>query len=184
MEDEVKVDSETSTGEETGETSNNAPELGSEVLAELQKKAEAYDAQKVRAEKAEKEVKILKGQRVPVETDSIDLIKLGKKLQDYSDEELDFVTEHAKSKSPVDVLKALENPFIQMGIKANREKVDKEKLNLKPSNRQSESDEPISLEQALAEAPNQAEREKLLAEHMGYTIGPKHRADRVSIGSK
>ncbi len=137
-------------------------------------------------EKSETEKRALEakmGQNQGGTTDSIDQIKLGKKLVDYSDDELDFVVSFAGSKSPEQVLKALENPYVQQGIKAQREKVEKERA-IKPSTRQLETDEEISLEQALAQAKTQDEKEKLLSEHMGYNIGNRPRSDKVYLGTQ
>ncbi len=155
MDTENQVLDETSEVEETIE-----PEVD---IEDLKKKASAYEDQKIRAEKAEKEKKALeaklaKGQ--PESADAIDLIKLGKKLQDYSDEELDFVTEHAKSKKPEDVLKALENPFVVSGIQAHREKVEKEK-GIKPSGTQTETDKPKSVKETI-ESKSMSEKEDYL----------------------
>jgi len=114
--------------------------------------------------------------------DSIDQIKLGKKLHDYSDEELDFVTDHAKSKKPEDILRVLEDPFVQAGIKAHREKLEKERLVLTPSSTQSESGKPKSLNERLASA-SLADKEQILRE-VGLYKDPKKRSDTVNIGQK
>jgi hypothetical protein len=112
--------------------------------------------------------------------DSIDQIKLGKKLHDYSDEELDFVTEAAGSKDPTKVLKTLENPYIQAGIKAIREKVEKENLTLKPNGTQPDFDRPQSLEERLENAKSDKEREEILGE-MGLYQEPRRRPDIVNV---
>lgn len=152
--------------QENGGISTNPPEISSEELVELRKKAEAYEAQKIRAEKAE--AKLKEKPKPDNGTDSIDQIKLGKKLVDYSDDELDFVVGFAGSKKPEEVLKALENPYVQQGIQAQRAKVEKERLSLKPSSKQSDSDAPVSLEEALATS-NDKEREEILKTTLGYT---------------
>ena len=56
----------------------------------------------------------------------LDLIKLGKKLEKYSDEELDFITEHAKSENPEDIEQAIEKEYVQLAIEAKRKKVANE----------------------------------------------------------
>lgn len=111
---------------------------------------------------------------------TIDQIKLGKKLVDYSDEELDFVVEHAKSKKPEDVLKALENPFIQAGIQAQREKSEKEKLTLKPNGTQPDFERPMSLEERLENARTDKEKQEIL-EEFGLYQEPKRRPDAFNI---
>ncbi len=185
MEEEKMVEEQSS---ETGETLEateqvETPETQPGVdVEELKKKAELAENYRIRAEKAEKALKH-KPQEISKEgVDSIDLIKLGKKLQDYSDDELDFVTEFAKSKKPEDVLRALENPFVQKGISAYREQLEKERLSLKPSSTQSESEQPKSLIERLKTA-SLAEKEKLLKE-AGLYKEYRPRADRVNIGPK
>jgi len=179
MEEEEKVEPETLEGQENGENSQKTPELSVEELAELRKKAEAYEAQKIRAEKAEKEAKLAREQKVPVqETNSIDQIKLGKKLVDYSDEELDFVVEHAKSKKPEDVLEALKNPYVVAGIEAQRMKVEKEKT-LKPSGGSPEVEAKKTVKEILATGTD-AEKEKVLLE-LGMMKNPRPRADRQPV---
>lgn len=178
MEEEEKVEGETleAQGEE------EAPETPQEDLEELRKKAELAENYKIRAEKAEKALKKpVQSVSQQSQVDSIDMIKLGKKLKDYSDEELDFVTEFAKSKNPEEILKALENPFVQSGISAYREKVEKEKLTLTPTGTQSESDKPMSLTEKLSKAGSVAEKEKILKEFNLYKEF-RPRSDRTNIG--
>jgi len=117
---------------------------------------------------------------VPKAIDSVDLIKLGKKLQDYSDDELDFVTEYANSKDPEKILSALENPFVQQGIAASREKLEKERLAAKPSSTQPEADIPRSLAEKLNNAGSIEEKEKILTE-LGLYESPKRNPNRVVI---
>lgn len=170
----VQVEEETPEQEETTEEEQQ-PQDENVVLSKadfnkLNRKAIAYEANKKNP--------IIR-QDNPV--DSVDLIKLGKKLQDYSDVELDFVTEFAKSKKPEDILKALENPFIQQGIKSQREKVEKENLTLKPSSTQSESERPKTLHERLSNA-SMEEKEKILIEMGGYK-SPRPRGERTNIGA-
>lgn len=161
------------TTEETVETPEETPEEETVTLKKsdynkLNHKAIAYDTIK----------------KSPIKTsnpDSIDLIKLGKKLQDYSDEELDFVTEFAKSKKPEDILKALDNQFVKQGIISFREKVEKEKLTLKPSSTQSESDRPKTLHERLTNASIE-EKEKILME-IGAYKSPRPKGERQNIGA-
>jgi hypothetical protein len=111
--------------------------------------------------------------------DSVALIKLGKKLKDFSEEELDFAVDFAKSKKPDDILKALENTYVQAGIQAQRQKVEKEKA-LKPSGTQSVSDKPKTLSEQLRDAPL-SDKEEILKK-MGLYKDFKPRADGRSIG--
>lgn len=121
-----------------------------------------------------------KGEKSDESVDALEFIKLGKKLQDYSDEELDFATEHAKSKNPEAILKALDNEMVQLAIQGRREKIEKEKLALRPTGTQADSDEPKSLTERLARA-SVAEKEKILSE-AGLYKSPRPRTDRVNLG--
>ena len=171
VEETLEETPETSAEEET--TEETIPEEETVILKKsdfnkLNRKAIAYETIK----KAPQEKS----------ADSIDLIKLGKKLQDYSDDELDFVTDYAKSKKPEDILKALDNPYIQQGIKAQREVLEKEKLALAPSSTQAETDRPKSLGERLAGASLE-EKEKILTD-AGLYKSPRPRSDRVFIGKQ
>ena len=178
MEEEEKVEGDTLVTEGERETPTETPTENVVDKEEYLKKLEAYEAQKKRAEKAEAELKKLKSQPT-VEVDSVDLIKLGKKLQDYSDDELDFVVDYAKSKKPEAVLKALENPYVQAGIEAQRKKVEKEK-SLKPSGTQAISDKPKSLAEEMNSA-DMAKKEELLKKY-GLYKDPRPRIDGKRIG--
>lgn len=159
MEEEM-VAGETLEAQEEVETPETPQE--SVDLEALKKQAELAENYKIRAEKAERALKA----KPPVRTDvpdSLELIKLGKKLQDYSDEELDFVTNFAKSKNPSEVLQALDNEMVQMAISAKREKVEKEKQSLKPSATQPISNPEYSMEESLENA-GMEDKEKILRE--------------------
>lgn len=180
MEEENKVTPETLEGE--GEAETPIESAGEQVDIEaLKKEAELAKNYKIRAEKAEAEAKKLKSrpvESIPDSVDSIDLIKLGKKLQDYSDDELDFVTKFAGTKKPDEVLKALENPFVQQGIQAQREKVEKEKA-VKPSGGSPQVEPKKSLKEILKTGSTQ-EKEKALIE-AGMIPTPRKRPDGVII---
>lgn len=178
MDEEEKVEGETLEAQE-----NETAEVSQTEefdIEDLKKKASAYEAQKIRAEKAEKSLK--KYMQTPEKVssvDSVDLIKLGKKLQDYSDDELDFVVGYAKSKKPEDILKALENPFIQSGIKSQREKVEKENLSLKPSGTQTETDKPKGIAEQIKNADITEKEEMLKKLGLYRDPTPQNRFKRV-----
>lgn len=189
MLEEEKVNDETLEVEEDVVETPETPQQEEVDLEALKKSEELAENYKIRAEKAEKALKRTEKpkQDKPVESvehvetiDSIDQIKLGKKLHDYSDDELDFVTDYAKSKKPEDILEALKNPFVQQGINAHREKVEKEKLTLSPSSTQTESDEPQSFNEKLSRATSLEDKEKLL-ESLGLYKSPRPKKDRVKI---
>jgi hypothetical protein len=114
--------------------------------------------------------------------DTLDLIKLGKKLQDYTDEEIDFAATYSKSTRPEDILKALGDEMVQLAISAKRDKVDKEKKALTPTGTQPDGAKPQSFLEKLASASIE-EKEKLLTE-AGLYKTPKARSDRSHIGKE
>lgn len=176
MQDEtLDVNSDSSTEQVADSEVVNTPEVA--PVKTTEEKTVPYD----RFKKVNEELAALKNQpKEQKETvDALEFIKLGKKLQDYSDTEIDFATEVAHSKSPESILKALENPMVKLAIQANREKEAKE-LSLKPSGTQSESDTPKSLTERLASA-SLADKEKILQE-AGLYKSPRPRADRVNLG--
>jgi hypothetical protein len=78
-----------------------------------------------KSEKLEKELTELRGK--PAETNlTMEAIKVGKKLDKFSEEEIDSIVKIIKSDKPSDILSALENPLIMQGIQTAREKVTKE----------------------------------------------------------
>lgn len=179
MEDENTVEGETLEPQVEEETPTESSEEQVDIEA-LKREADLARNYKIRAEKAEAEAKKLKSRPVELKdsVDSIDLIKLGKKLQNYSDDELDFVTKFAGTKKPEEVLKALENPFVQQGIQAHREKVEKEKA-VKPSGGSPTVEVKKSIKDILATGTLE-EKEKAL-EEIGMIRNPRPRADRVTI---
>lgn len=159
---DVNQDSSTDKGDQTQDTQDQKNDT-SDTKQQTDDKTVPYE----RFKEVNDELQSLKkGQKVAPTADTIDLIKLGKKLQDYSDAELDFVTEFSKSKKPEDILKALDNEFVKSGIMAYRAKVEKEK-GLKPDGTQMESDKPKTLKEQLGKM-NLAEKEEFLKKMGGY----------------
>lgn len=111
--------------------------------------------------------------------DALDFIKLGKQLQNYTDEEIDFATEYAKSKEPNEIMKALSNEYIQLAFEAKRQKVEKEK-SLTPSGKQFEEEKPKSFADKLRGA-NLGDAEKML-EAAGLYKSPRTNPNRKNIG--
>jgi hypothetical protein len=83
---------------------------------------------RTKAERLEKELSEAKGK--PAEaTITLEAIKIGKKLEKYSDEVIDDVAKVIKSTNPNDILAALENPYIKRGIEAKQqEEINKSKV--------------------------------------------------------
>lgn len=79
-----------------------------------------------------KELESLKG----VKTESsptLEVIKIAKKLEKFSEEEINSVSNMIKSENPRDILNALDNPIIKSGIERERLKVAKENQTPSPS---------------------------------------------------
>lgn len=149
-----------------------------EEMEALRKKAEIAENYKTRAEKAEALAKALKNQPKS-DVDALDFIKLGKKLETYSEEEIDFAVNHAKSKNPKDILEAFNDEMVQLAITAKREKVEKEK-SLKPSGTQSETEKPKNLSDQLSSMTIKEKEEYL--EKIGAYRSPRPRSDSRSFG--
>lgn len=164
--DENKVEGETLETQVEAETPTETAQEEQVDIESLKKQAELAQnlAQnyKIRAEKAEAALKKTKPvpEQVGSSVDPVGLVRLGKNLQEYSDDELDFVLGFAKSRKPEDILEAAKNPFVQAGIQAQREKVDKEKT-LKPSGGQPEVEVKKSNQDILRNG-TLAEKEELL----------------------
>lgn len=188
--EEEKGFEETENPQGAGEAPKESPEV-----AELQARLEAlerekeealkkFEDQRIRAEKAEKAKKLLdplKVEKTESSFEPIELVKVGKKLQDYSDDELDFVVEHSKSKNPDDILKTLENPFIQAGIKARREQLERERQTLNPAGSQPEVDKPRSFTEKVKAASSLKEQEELLKK-AGLYREPRRDPNSMTIG--
>lgn len=160
--DENKVEGETLETQVEAETPKETAQEEQVDIESLKKQAELAQNYKIRAEKAEAALKKTKPvpEQVGSSVDPVGLVRLGKNLQEYSDDELDFVLGFAKSRKPEDILEAAKNPFVQAGIQAQREKVDKEKT-LKPSGGQPEVEVKKSNQDILRNG-TLAEKEELL----------------------
>lgn|SRR3990167_7017372 len=186
MEEEKKVDGETLEAKENGETSEKAPETV-ELEQKLQKKTELADNYKVRAEKAEKaekdlerelnqKIKSATGEKPSLNVE--DYIDISASLEGLDQREKErLAKEHKLTGRPLTEIRNDED--FQLWQKAYRDKVEKERLALKPTGTQSESDRPMSLTERLSKA-SLAEKEKILTE-AGLYKSPRPRSDRVNI---
>ena len=124
------------------EPENVAPEPQPEKTEDKSKDLQSALAQKEhfreKAEKAEKELTELK-KNPPKEVvanpmpDSLEIVKLGKALSGFDEEETSFIIRNAKDKSPQGIIEASKDEWVQTAIQAKREKVAKEKQILGPS---------------------------------------------------
>jgi len=65
--------------------------------------------------------------------DPLEVVKLGKALKDYSDEETEFIIRNSPSKNIEGIVKAEKDPWVQAAIKSQREKVERESKIPEPS---------------------------------------------------
>lgn len=183
MENEELVVDETLHIEENGENSEKSPEL-----VELEKKAILADNYKIRAEKAEKERKALeeklnqavKNQGEKPTLGVEDYIDISASLEGLDQREKEYLASQHKlsGKSLRDIRQDEDFTLWQT---AYRDKIEKEKLSLKPSGTQSDSDRPMSFAERLSNTQSVAEKEKLLSE-AGLYKSPRPRSDRVDLG--
>ena len=169
VEQEIAVEEEQQEPEQTVPREESVT-LSKAELNRLTRKAIAYDTIKKTPPINKQENRV----------DSIDQIKLGKKLHDYSDDELDFVTKYAGSKNPEEVLKVLNDPFVVAGIQARRELVEKEKLVLKPSGTQPDFEENLSLDDRLERATSFDDKQTILQD-VGLYQEARRRTDGPQI---
>lgn len=135
---------ETPQTEEGEETPEVPAEKTKENQDELLKKFQSAEAQKehwrVKAEKAEAELKKLKPTEQPKEepkganNDPKTMVRLSKALGSYDEDEIDFIYTVAKDSTPEAIIEASKSEWVQTAITAKREKVAKEKQIPEPGN--------------------------------------------------
>ena len=131
--EELKIEAEKTAEEE------KSKELQSALA---QKQHFRSKAEKLEAEKKALEEK-LKGTGQVMPTDPLEIVKLGKALAEYSEEEVDFIIRNATEKSPEGIIKASKDEWVATAVQARRDKVEKEKQTLEPSTRTTPSKIPI-----------------------------------------
>jgi len=134
----------------TGEETPKAPEA-EKPTEEKSKEFQSMEAQKKhfqeKADKLQKELEEIKPK--PAETpeekgtekaeiwemsnDPMEVVELGKVLQDYSKDETEFIMKNAPTKNLEGIIKATENPMVQAAIQGMREKAEKESKTPSPS---------------------------------------------------
>lgn len=187
MEETKPVVEETTTVESETTENTTATETAPEVdprLAELEAKNKQMFE---RAKKAEAEAKALKLQQEStkdVSTKSLDVedyIDISASLEGLDQREKEkLAKEHKLTGRSLTEIRKDEDFLLWQG--AYRAKAEKERLTLKPSGTQSESDKPKSLTEKLATA-SMADKEKILKE-AGLYKDFRPRADRTHIGNQ
>ena len=119
------------------EAEKTAEEKSKELASALPQKehfrTKYEETEKVRKELEEK-LKALSGNPPnAIPQDPIQVVKLAKALDGYSEEESELVLQFAKDKTPEAIIEATKNEWVQTAIQAKREKVAKEKQIPSPS---------------------------------------------------
>lgn len=187
MENENDVILESSPEEEANEEANEESSNDSEVVENPAPAAPIKPAEKVvpynRFKEVNEELKALRGQMAKAEgsLDVVDYIDISAALNGLDQREQEKLAyEHKLTGKPLTEIKKSED--FQLWQSAYRAKVEKEKLTMEPSSRQTDSDRPKTLSEKLAGAASIEEKEKLLSE-MGLYKSPRSKSDRVNIGS-
>jgi hypothetical protein len=141
-------------------------------------------AEKAEAERKALEVKINKmsqsGDKPSLDVD--DYIDISASLEGLDQREKEYLAQqHKLTGKPMSDIRKEED--FNLWQTAYRSKVEKEKLTLKPSGTQSESDRPMSFDDKLNNAKTIEEKEKLLAE-AGLYKEARPKADRSHIGGQ
>lgn len=122
--------------EETPENQEEKPEEKSdEQIDKLDPEIQKRDAQilhwRDKAKKLEGQLKVQKPNTSNEETwesskDPLEVVRLGKALKDYDEDETEFIIRNAKSKDIGGIIKAEKDEMVQFAIKSRREKKVKE----------------------------------------------------------
>ena len=120
-------------------TPETQPEKTDDKSIDVQSVLAQKEHFRTKAEKLETELNELRNKPAPASIatqaiDPLEVVKLGKSLSDYDEEETSFIIRNAKDKSPQGIIGASKDEWVQTAIKARREKVAKEKQILGPSN--------------------------------------------------
>lgn len=189
------VTGETSAAQENGENSQNTPELTSEQeteLLELRKKAELAENYRIRAEKAESANKQNKAaldnlKKTNGSLDVEDYIDISASLEGLDQREKSYLAEqHKLTGKPLSEIRKSED--FSFWDSAYKQKVEKDRLSLKPSGTQSSETLPLTVENQLKNAEATGDwraefdaKQKILNE-AGLYKDVRPRADKTNIG--
>ena len=117
---EDTTDNQESSNPEEEQNLNSDGEENSETNEELEKANKIADNQRIRAEKAERELKQVKSQVLPEKTPQPMSLQDIRALQDIHDEQVESIVDYAKFKG-VSILEAKKTPEMQALIKSGEE---------------------------------------------------------------
>ncbi len=164
------------------ETSPDEPQTSKELETALAQKTHwRQKAEKAEAERVALEAKLnANASNAKSVLEVEDFIDISTSLEGLDQKEKEFLArEHKLSGRPLNEIRKDEDFLLWQS--AYQQKVEKEKLALKPSGTQSESDRPTSLAEKL-KSSSIAEKEKMLTE-LGLYKQPRPRLDRTNIGA-
>jgi len=128
--EETETPKENQTETETPETpQDDKPE---EKSKELQSALAQKDHYREKFEKAQKELKEFqkatpKDVEIPTSSNPMEVVRLAKALEGYSEEEVAFISRNASDKSIDSLIKATKDDWVKTAIQGQRDKVEKEK---------------------------------------------------------
>lgn len=120
----------------------NLEEKSDKQVDKLDPEIQKRDAQiahwRDKAKKAEETLKTFKPKSENVEewkapSDPLEVVKLGKVLKDYDEQETEFIIKNAPTRDIEGIIKAEKDEMVQFAIKSRREKVAKENKVPSPS---------------------------------------------------
>ncbi|MHA1482586.1 MAG: hypothetical protein ACTSQA_04010 [Candidatus Heimdallarchaeaceae archaeon] len=147
--------------EEPEKSKVEKPEQSKELQSALAQK----EHQREKREQAEKELAKLKETKsnIPASQNPMEVVKLAKALEGYSEEEVEFITRNSTDKSIDGIINASKDDWVKTAIQAKREKVAKENKTPEPSTKQDFSEKPVEdiTEEELAAMPLKKKEEYL-----------------------
>lgn len=126
-----ETEEETGTPEETQpEKAEKSKELQS-ALAQKDHYRKKYSDALAKMEKLKKSDSV--SSDMPIPTNPMEVVRLAKSLEGYSESEVDFIIRNAPDKSIDSVINTTNDDWVKTAISAKREKVEKEKKTPDPS---------------------------------------------------
>jgi len=149
LKNEEEVETPETLEEENPEEPEKEPETSKvekpEQSKELQSALAQKEHQREKREQAEKELAKLKETKsnIPASQNPMEVVRLAKALEGYSEEEVEFITRNASEKSIDGIVSATKDEWVKTAIQAKREKVANESKTPEPSTKQGVSKKPI-----------------------------------------
>lgn len=129
-----ETEEETETPEETPQ--EEKPEAEPEKSKELQSALAQKKHYKEKADKAQKELDKFKkasDTNLPSPANPMEVVKLAKALEGYSEEEVSFISRNASGDSIDDIINATKDDWVKTAIQSKRDKVELEKATPSPT---------------------------------------------------